>query len=119
MIKLFVGGIPLTISEIELVKLFSKHGHVVTIQIIRDKKSGACKGYAFLEMKDQNSADKAVDALDQAWIEDRMLTVRIVEQKAAQPTGLELIDSPELSCRYIKVERPSETTKKKRPRREV
>ena len=47
MVKLFVGGFPLDITELELVQLFNLHGDVATIKIVRDKKTRMCKGYAF------------------------------------------------------------------------
>src|SRR5258708_5668460 len=71
MIKLFVGGFPLDITELELVMLVSPHGEVSTIKIVRDKKTGNCKGYAFLEMKDKEGADRAIEALDGTSIGDR------------------------------------------------
>ena len=47
MIKIFVGGFPLDSTEVELVQRFSTYCTVVTIKIVRDKKTGTCKGYAF------------------------------------------------------------------------
>ena len=64
MVKLFVGGFPLDISEMELVQLFAIHGDVETIKIVRDKKTGTCKGYAFLETTGQAGADMAINALN-------------------------------------------------------
>jgi RNA recognition motif-containing protein len=81
MIKLFVGGFPLDITELELVMLVSPHGDVDTIKIVRDKKTGTCKGYAFLEMTDKDGAERAVEALDGTAIGDRMLSVKITEDK--------------------------------------
>jgi hypothetical protein len=77
MIKLFVGGFPLEMTELELVKLFNLHGDVSTIKIVRDKKTKICKGYAFIEMKDQESADNVIKALDSTLLDDRLLTVKI------------------------------------------
>src|ERR1700712_4784339 len=113
MVKLFVGGFPLDISEMELAQLFAIHGDVATIKIVRDKKTGTCKGYAFLEMKNQESADRAIDALDYAEVRDRMLTVKLVEPTAAEPGSADALD---LNRRYVKVEKPSTVQKKKRPR---
>jgi RNA recognition motif-containing protein len=116
MVKLFVGGFPLDISEMELAQLFALHGDVATVKIVRDKKTGTCKGYAFLEMNDQESADRAIDALDYAEVRDRMLTVKLVEPPATEPG---LTDSPDINRRYVKVEEPSAVLKKKRPRKQV
>lgn len=116
MVKLFVGGFPLDISEMELAQLFALHGDVATVKIVRDKKTGTCKGYAFLEMNDQESADRAIDALDYATVRDRMLTVKLVEPLA---TEAGLTEIPDLNHRYLKAEKPSIFIKRKWPRREV
>jgi RNA recognition motif-containing protein len=81
MIKLFVGGFPLDTTELELVMLVSPHGSVDTIKIVRDKKTGICKGYAFLEMTDKDGAERAIEALDGTSIGDRMLSVKMTEEK--------------------------------------
>lgn len=85
MIKLFVSGFPLEITELELAKLIALHGDIVTIKIVRDKKTRICKGYAFIEMASQADAENAVIALDGLEMHDRKLTVKISEEKAIAP----------------------------------
>ena len=115
MVKLFVGGFPLDISELELVQLFNLHGDVETIKIVRDKKTRICKGYAFLEMKDQEGADRAIEALDNTPFQDRMLSVKkVIETPADTPKA----STANPASRYVKVERPSGIAPKKRPRRQ-
>ena len=119
MIKLFVGGFPLDISELELVQLFALHGDVITIKIVRDKKTRICKGYAFLEMKDRESADRAVEALDGTFIQDRVLSVKeVVESQLQRPAPPSRSSIGGQAARYVKVERPSGDMPKKRPRRQ-
>jgi len=59
MVKLFVGGFPLDMEEMELAQLFGPHGDISTIKIVRDKKTRMCKGYAFIEMPDRIAAENA------------------------------------------------------------
>lgn len=80
MVKLFVGGFPLDMTELDLVKIINLHGEVSTIKIVRDKKTRICKGYAFLEMKDREGAENAVIALDGTPMGDRILNVKINEE---------------------------------------
>jgi RNA recognition motif-containing protein len=81
MIKLFVGGFSLDITELELVQLFDPHCNVVTIKIVRDKKTRVCKGYAFLEVATMEEAENAAIQLDGSPIGDRNLTVNIVREE--------------------------------------
>jgi RNA recognition motif-containing protein len=85
MIKIFVGGFPLDITELELVQLISPYAEVSTIKIVRDKISRKCKGYAFLEVTDESGADRAIEALDGSAMQDRILSIKKVEEKPEQP----------------------------------
>ena len=107
MIKLFVGGFPLEIQEIELAKLIAIHGDIDTIKIVRDKKTKICKGYAFVEMKDREGAENTVEALDGTLLDGKILSVKINEEPVANKY-------PPV---YKKVFKPGNDIKKKRPRR--
>jgi RNA recognition motif-containing protein len=84
MVKLFVGGFPLDIEEIELAKLFGPHGDISTIKIVKDKKTRLCKGYAFIEMEDRTSAENAAEALNGTMLNGKTLTVNINEEPVAE-----------------------------------
>jgi RNA recognition motif-containing protein len=81
MIKLFIVGFPRDMEEVELVELFSAYGTVSSVRIITDKDSGISKGYGFLEMTDEAGAQRAIDAMNGASIDEREISVRIAEQK--------------------------------------
>src|SRR5882757_3871232 len=87
MVKLFVSGFPLDIEEIELAKLFAPHGDIVTIKLVRDKKTRVCKGYGFIEMADEASAENAIAALDGQPMGDRNLTVKIRPDEPVAPAA--------------------------------
>lgn len=114
--KLFVGGFPLDIAEIELVKIFNSYGTVNTIKIVRDKKTRKCKGYAFLEMTDQAGADRAIEGLDGTPMGDRVLSVKPAADKPAPKPPI-----PQRSFRpqqggYASTRPEKDFVAKKRPR---
>lgn len=84
MVKLFIIGFPRETDELQLVEMFSAHGLVNTVTIIRDQLSGISKGYAFVDMLDTPSANRAISALDGSTLSNRTLSVRIAENKRAQ-----------------------------------
>jgi RNA recognition motif-containing protein len=123
---LFVGGFPLDMNEMQLVQLVSPYGTVDTIKIVRDKKTGVCKGYAFLEMRDLAGAENAMNNLNGTTIQDKALTLNIVPDAPPTPkyaapkfprsnTGYPRNDSGQ---GYTKVTRPGEPVKPKRPRKQ-
>jgi RNA recognition motif-containing protein len=119
LVKLFVGGFPLDIEEIELAKLFAPHGDISTIKIVRDKKTKLCKGYAFIEMNDRAGAEAAAEALSGTMLDGKELTVNINEEPAGNSSLLGESTVPERPLVYQKVLRPGNEVKKKRPRRSV
>jgi RNA recognition motif-containing protein len=116
MIKLFVGGFPLEIKELQLAELFAPHGDVQTIKIVRDRKTGKCKGYAFIEIADEEGARNAVAALHDMPMEDRKLTVKYADEAPATSTQSRLLRSftPKAEPRT-----PQTPGKIKRPRRQL
>lgn len=80
MVKLFIGGFPLDMTELEIVQRVALYADVQTIKIVRDKKTKVCKGYAFLEVTDRAGAEQAMDALNGTQIAGRELLLNIVEE---------------------------------------
>jgi RNA recognition motif-containing protein len=78
MTKIFLGGFPLDSTELELVQLVSPYAEVSTIKIVRDKISKKCKGYAFIEITNEEGADRVMDALDGSTLKGKPLTVNKV-----------------------------------------
>ena len=71
--NLYVGNLPFTTTEDDLRTEFSKHGAVVSAQIVKDRETGRSRGFGFVEMSD--GADAAVTALNGAMFGGRTLTV--------------------------------------------
>lgn len=120
MIKLFVSGFPLDITEIELAKLIAPHGDIATLKIVRDKKTRICKGYAFVEMETKAGAEQVCEALNGTPMLDRELTVKISEDKpvvAAQPKRFNNTSRANQSNIRSNISQTSE--RPKRPRKHI
>lgn len=76
---IFIAGFPYTLSEGDIVCVFSQYGEVVNINLVRDSKTGKSKGFCFLCYEDQRSTVLAVDNLNGIKIIDRTLRVDHVQ----------------------------------------
>lgn len=118
MVKLFIVGFPRDMQEIELTEMFSKYGEVVSVKIVTEQATGKSRGYAFVRMKDQAAAVRAIKLMDGAEIDKRQISVRVAadkqafSQKTYSESGQTL--SPLSTRQYVEEQRG--TTKKKRPR---
>lgn len=73
--KLYVGSLPYSISEDELRELFSSYGNIESVRIITDKFTGQSKGFGFVEMSNEDDAQRAVEGMNGKQISGRTLIV--------------------------------------------
>ena len=83
--KLYVGGLPFSVTDGQLQEIFQSHGSVESARVISDKFTGQSRGFGFVEMGSGSEAQKAISALNGTQLEGRTLTVN--EAKAARLTG--------------------------------
>lgn len=86
--KLYVGGLPYTLTEGKLEEIFSAHGAVQSVRVISDKFTGQSRGFGFVEMGSAEEAQKAMDALNGTQLEGRTLVVNEARpQEKRQSSG--------------------------------
>ena len=73
--KVYVGNLSKSTTQEELNTLFAQAGKVTAVDVIRDRKSGESKGFAFITMSVQNEADKAVSMFNAYSLSDHELKV--------------------------------------------
>ena len=83
--KLYVGGLPYSTQEDALRELFTQAGSVVSAVIIMDKMSGRSKGFGFVEMSNNDEAQKAISMFNGQDFEGRKLTVNEARPMEARP----------------------------------
>ena len=83
--KLYVGGLPYSTQEDALKELFAQAGNVVSAVIIMDKMSGRSKGFGFVEMSNNDEAQKAISMFNDQEFEGRKLTVNEARPMEARP----------------------------------
>jgi RNA recognition motif-containing protein len=86
--KLYVGGLAYSVTEQELEALFAEHGKVVSTAVIKDRDSGQSKGFGFVEMEDETSAQNAIKALNDKEVSGRKIMVNEARpQEDRRPSG--------------------------------
>lgn len=79
--RLFIRNLAYTIEEDQLKEVFGKHGEIAEIQVIIDKKTGKCKGFALVTFIFPEHAFAAYKALDGTIFRGRMLHILAGENK--------------------------------------
>lgn len=73
--KLFVGNISFRMTEDDLRNLFSQSGKVLSVAIPTDRDTGRKRGFAFVEMENQDEAQAAIDTFNGKTVEGREIVV--------------------------------------------
>ena len=85
--KLYVGNMSFETTEDELRSLFEPFGEVGAIHVVTDRATGRARGFAFVEMIDDESASKAMAALEGKTVSGRALKVNEARPKPQQSFG--------------------------------
>jgi RNA recognition motif-containing protein len=79
--KLYVGNLSKSATQDELETLFAQAGEVTSAEVIKDRKSGESRGFAFVTMSAQSEADKAVSMFNSYSLSDHTLKVSLAKPR--------------------------------------
>ena len=79
--NIYVGNLDYRVNEKDLNDVFSEYGTLSSVKIIMDKFNGRSKGFGFVEMENQDEANKAIRELDGATYENRKIMVNEAKPK--------------------------------------
>lgn len=85
--KIFVGNLPFQVSDFELEDLFKEYGQVVSAKVIVDRKTGRSRGYGFVEMNTEDSAQQAVEGLNGVEVKGRPINVSFAREQTEGDRG--------------------------------
>lgn len=75
--KLFVAGLPYSVSEEAVRQAFVRVGlSIVDLAIPKDRATGLAKGFAFVTLASEADAQRAISQLDGATVEGRPMRIR-------------------------------------------
>ena len=79
--RLYVGNLPLTVTEGELGETFSRFGQVTQVDVIMERSTGRPRGFGFVEMEEASAAEAAIEALDGSDFGGRSLRVNRAQDR--------------------------------------
>lgn len=79
--RLYVGNLSKSTTQEELNTLFAQAGKVTAVEVIKERKSGESKGFAFITMSEQSEADQAVSMFNAYSLSDHALKVSMAKPR--------------------------------------
>lgn len=79
--NLYVGNLSFQTREEDLRSLFEQYGEVTSVKIITDRATGKSKGFAFVEMADNEDSMNAIRELNNKEIGGRSIKVNEAQKR--------------------------------------
>ena len=73
--NIYVGNLSWTMTDDDLMNLFTPFGSVTSAKILKDKMNGRSKGFGFVEMEDDEASKAAIAGLNETEVQGRKLIV--------------------------------------------
>ena len=73
--NIFIAGLSFKVNDADLASIFEEYGAITSAKVITDRQSGRSKGYGFVEIADEEAAEKAIAELNGAEYDGRTLSV--------------------------------------------
>jgi RNA recognition motif-containing protein len=82
--NIYVGNLSFKVKESDLKEIFEEYGEVSSVKIITDKYSGKSKGFAFVDMQNDDEAKNAIEELNGTEVNERAI---VVNEARPKPEG--------------------------------
>ena len=74
--NIYVGNLNYRIRDIDLKSVMERYGAVDSVKVVKDRETGRSKGFAFVEMQDDDDARRAIEELNEKDLDGRRMVVK-------------------------------------------
>lgn len=82
--NIYVGNLDFKVTEDELRQAFAAYGQVDNVTILKDRDTGQPRGFGFVEMANDEEAEKAINAMNGMQLGARSLNVNEARPKVSK-----------------------------------
>lgn len=85
--NIYVSNLSFNVQKEDLMKHFSPYGKISSVNVIMDKVTNRSRGFAFIEMPENDEAEKAIKELNGISIDGRSIKVNEARPKESNSNG--------------------------------
>ena len=85
--NIYVSNLSFNVTDEDLRDYFAEYGEVTSAKVIMDKFTSKSRGFAFVEMSDDEAAKKAIQELDGASVDGRTICVSVAKPREDRAGG--------------------------------
>lgn len=83
--NIYISNLSFDVNDSDLRELFEEYGAVSSAKVITDKFSGKSRGFGFVEMNNDEEGQKAIDELNQAEYDGKVINVSVAKPREERP----------------------------------
>lgn len=85
--NIYISGLSNGTNDADLNELFTAYGETSSAKVIMDRESGRSRGFGFVEMNNDTEGQKAIDELNGAEYDQRVLSVSMARPREERPSN--------------------------------
>ena len=86
LMNIYISNLSFKVEDGDLKQLFEEYGEVSSAKVITDRYTGRSRGFGFVEMPDNEAAQKAITELNQAEYDGKVITVNEARPREERPS---------------------------------
>ena len=85
--NLYISNLSYNISDEDLRQLFADYGEITSAKVIMDRETGRSRGFGFVELADDTLGQKAIDELNGAEYDGKVINVNVAKPREERSNG--------------------------------
>ena len=85
--NIYISNLSYAVNDGDLKDLFGEYGEISSAKVITDRETGRSRGFGFVEMADDAQGKKAIDELNGAEYDGKVITVNVAKPREDRSNG--------------------------------
>ena len=85
--NIFISNLSWAIKDGDLRELFAEYGEITSAKVIMDRETGKSRGFGFVGMPNEEEGKKAIEELDKAEYDGKVITVNVAKPREERTGG--------------------------------
>jgi RNA recognition motif-containing protein len=115
--KLFVGGLPYSLDEPALTRVFERFGAIIHCKIVRDRDTQRSRGFGFVEFETVDDAQEAMTVMAGSLIEGRECNIAIARDRPGYGPYGKRHQSPSSDVEFVRKRGDGSASTEVRPKK--
>ena len=121
-VRLYVGNLPKEeVDRDELHAVFAEMGEAVTTKVIKDRKTGKCRGFAFVTVPSDELADQIIEKFDGQAFKEAVLKIEKAlprskggedEEGGGEEREVSTVEKPTIASERTNIPAPSKSNRR-------